>query len=71
MPLKMPTGEPDAEPDRARQRPADGGGHHRGRGERPGHREVDMAEQDDQHHSRGDDAEERADLQLLQQVDRG
>ena len=37
-------------------------------GERPGHREVDMAEQDDEHHAGRDDAEEGADLELLQQV---
>ncbi len=34
----------------------------------PGHRQVDLAEQDDQHHAGGDDAEERGDLQLLQQI---
>ena len=38
--------------------------------ERPGHRQVDVAEQDDQHHAGGDDAEEGADLELLQQVGR-
>ena len=34
----------------------------------PGHRQVDLAEQDDQHHAGGDDAEERGDLELLQQI---
>ena len=34
----------------------------------PGHRQVDLAEQDDQHHAGGDDAEEGGDLELLQQV---
>ena len=36
-----------------------------------GNREIDLAEQDDEHHSRRDDAEERGDLQLLQQIGAG
>ena len=69
MPLKMPTARPRPRPDRASPgRPADGGRHHRRGRQRPGHRKVDVAEQDDQHHPGGDDAQEGADLELLQQV---
>ena len=36
--------------------------------DRPRNRQVDVAEQDDQHHARRDHAEERGGLELLQQV---
>ena len=68
MPLKMPTARPMPRPDRDRHGAADRGGHHGGGGQGPGHRKIDVAEQDDEHHAGGDDAQERADLELLQQV---
>jgi hypothetical protein len=42
--------------------------HHAAHGDGPRHREVDAAEQDDEHRAGRDDAEERRDLQLQQQV---
>ena len=42
--------------------------HHAADRDDPGHREVDLAEQDDDHRARRDDAEKRGDLQLLQQI---
>ena len=48
-----------------------GGRHHPSNGHHPGDREVDLSEQDHQHETGGNDAEERGDLQLLQQIVRG
>ena len=48
-----------------------GGGGDPANGDNPGDRQVDMPEQDHDHHTAGDDAEEGGDLQLLQQVETG
>ncbi len=55
---------------RLAERPPAGGRrrHHPADGNDPRHRQVDLAEQDDDHHAGRDDAEERCDLKLLQQV---
>ena len=42
--------------------------HHAADRDHPGHRQVDLAEQDDDHRSGRDDAEERGDLELLQEI---
>ena len=76
MPLTRPISHAAENAERYRQRDADRtvgrrrAGHHRAHRHRPGHRQVDVAEQDDQHHAGGDDAEKRRDLQLLQQIGR-
>jgi hypothetical protein len=60
--------------ERNRQRLADraigggGGRHHAADGDHPGYRQVDLAEQDYDHHSGRDDTQERSDLELLQQI---
>ena len=69
-PVDEPDQQPDAESGRDRGGPADGRGHHRRGRDRPRHRQVDVTEQDHEHHAGGDDPEERADLQLLEQVRR-
>ena len=48
--------------------PVGRGSHHPADPHRPGHREIDVAKKDDQHHAGGDDAEEGRDLELLQQI---
>ncbi len=44
------------------------GRHHPANRHHPGDREINLAEQDDQHETGGDDAQERGNLQLLQQI---
>ncbi len=62
--------------ERNRQRLADRpvgrgrGRHHAAHRHHPGYREVDLAEQDHDHHAGGDDAEKRGHLELLEQVGR-
>ena len=69
-------GRTDNDPERYREAPppgigadaGDGGGGDGGGGKRPRNRQVDVAEQNDRHHSDRDDPEERCDLKLLQQI---
>ena len=61
--------EGNGEPDAGFADPAaQGRGHHGAQRHRPRDRQVDMAEQDDHHGARCDDAEEGADLKLLEQI---
>ncbi len=60
--------EPHREAHGDRQRPAHGAGQHGAGGQGPGHGEVDVAQQDDEHHAGRDDAQEGADLELLEEV---
>ena len=64
----MPTRRADPQAHGNRPWSADGGGHHGGGGQRPGHREIDVAEQDHQHEARCHDAEEGSHLKLLQEI---
>ena len=45
-----------------------GGRHHSANRHHPGDREINLAEEDDQHEAGGDDTEERGHLELLQQI---
>ena len=62
--------KPDREADRNRPGAPDRGRHHRRRGQRPGDGKVDLRDQNDDHLPGGDDAEEGADLQLLEEIAR-
>jgi hypothetical protein len=68
MPLTRPTTRPMPSP--TGMRPADRRRYHGGGRQCPGHRQIDLADQDDDHHPGSHDAEESADLQLLQQIGR-
>ena len=66
MPHRMPKGTARITPDRS---PGGcGAGHHGAGRDHPGNRQVDLAEQDDEHHAGGDDAEECSHLELQEQV---
>ena len=59
---------PTARPTGIAQAPADRGRHHCGRGQRPRDGKIDLRDQNDEHLPGGDDPEESADLQLLQEI---
>src|SRR5574337_1177000 len=69
-PVHDPDRKADRKANRDRPRPADRGRHHRGGGQRPRYRKIDLRDEDDEHRPRCDDAEERPDLQLLQKIGR-
>jgi len=69
-PVHQADQQADAEPHRDRPRAAHRGRQHGAGRDRPRHRQIDVPEQDHDHHAGRDGAEERGDLELLQQIDR-
>ena len=65
-PQRMPNGIGEHRAGRSEARQPRG--HHAAGRHHPRHRQIDLAEQDDEHHAGGDDAEEGGDLELLQQI---
>ncbi|MGY4434226.1 hypothetical protein ACVWWO_006703 [Bradyrhizobium sp. F1.13.1] len=68
--MTSPTRTPTPSPTGIARGTADRGRHHGRGGERPGHRQIDLRDQDHDHHAGRDDPEERTDLQLLQKIGR-
>ena len=55
-------------PERLSEETRGGGCHHAADADGPGDRQVDVTEEDDQHDARGDDAEKRGGLELLEKI---
>ena len=58
----------DYRPHRLSKQSCSGRRHHAADANGPGDRQVDMAEENDEHHARGDDAEKRGGLELLEKI---